>query len=390
MLNSINSIINGVESIRMRGLNMHLANIFYILFAALIIWGMKPQKPGQWNDEVMSFDHTKAFLGFSSVGIILHHCAEATCAEWLPRNKIVPGMEGFVCIGYLFVAAFFFCSGYGMYKAGKKEDFAKKFFPKRIVPILIPTAATWAVFVILRAIRKMPFKGDPVMWHPHIWFVPVLIVLYIAFFIGFGLIKKDIAGILIVGTVTAGLTVFLIKRGFGSWWYNTNHLFFIGILMSKFEKPLMKVFKKLYVLFLILAAALTVVGFAAGNYWAQVCKLIHYRYDYGKSYNFCVAAQMVSAVTFAWLILLIGMKIKIGNPALRFLGRMTLDLYMIQAIFVYLFDFYFIEYNVKPFFYIKDVTLFTVVVLATSIVTAFLFHLATKPLVNKLRGVKKT
>jgi len=365
---------------------MHLANIFYLLFAALIIWGMKFMKPGQWNDEVMSYDHTKAFLGFCSVGIILHHCAEATSAAWLPPFKIAPGLEGFVCVGYLFVASFFFCSGYGMYRASRKEDFARRFFPKRIVPILIPTVVTWLVFVILRAIRKMPFKGDPMQWHPHIWFIPVLLILYVAFLIGFGLIKKDLVGIIIVFAATIGLNFLLYKRNFGTWWFNTNHLFVLGIIVSKYEKSLMKVFKKFYVLFLIISLALTVAGFAVGNYWYQVCELLHYKYDYEKSVYLCYLAQVVSAFSFAWLILLIGMKIRIGNPALKFLGKMTLDLYMIQAIFVYLFDFYFIEYKVRPFFYIKDVTLFTFVVLATSIVTTFLFHLATKPLVARLRS----
>ena len=368
---------------------MQLANIFYVLFALLILWGIKPVKLGQWNDEVMSFDHTKAFLGFSSIGIILHHCAEKTCAPWMPPLMIRPGLEGFVWVGYLFVASFFFCSGYGMYKSSKKEGAFKRFFLRRMVPVLLPTIVTWIIFVVLRYIRKMPFEGDPIQWHPHIWYVPVLILLYIAFFVSFGLIKNEKAGFAVMTLVTVALAALFLHKELGTWWCNTLHLFLIGMIVAKYEKPILSFFKKGYVIFLILTLAVTVVGFAVGNYWYNVCEKFGFVYDYEKSWALCYFAQVISAFTFAWFILLLGMKLKIGNPVLKFLGKMTLDTYMFQAVFVFLFAYAFIDDKVKAFFYIKNVTLYTTVVLATSLVAAYLFHLATKPLVAKVKGVSR-
>ena len=368
---------------------MQLANIFYVLFALLILWGIKLQKLGQWNDEVMSLDHTKAFLGFCSIGIILHHCAEKTCAPWMPPLMIRPGLEAFVWAGYLFVASFFFCSGYGMYKSTRKEGAFRKYFRRRIVPMLFPTVFTWIIFVVLRYIRKMPFEGDPLQWHPHIWFVPVLMILYIAFFVAFGLIKNEKVSFAVMTLVTLALAALFLHKELGTWWCNTHHLFLVGIIMAKYEKQILKVLKKGYVIFLILTAGVTVVGFAVGNYWYEVCEKFGFVYDYDKSWALRYFAQVISAFTFAWFVLLLGMKLRIGNPALRFLGKMTLATYMLQAVLVFVFAYAFIDDKVKAFHYIKNVSLYTAVVLAASIAAAYLFHIATKPIVARIKGVDR-
>ena len=50
--------------------------IFYPALLVLLFAGAKIMKKGEWNEDVLSFDHTKAFLGFASVIIISAIMAE--------------------------------------------------------------------------------------------------------------------------------------------------------------------------------------------------------------------------------------------------------------------------------------------------------------------------
>ena len=102
--------------------------IVYVALAFFLFWGVKFIKKKSWNEELMSFDHTKCFLGFCAVIVVLHHCSQWTCAPWLPQNFIRPGLDIFVTAGYPMVGMFFFFSGFGLYKSSKtKPDFFNNF-----------------------------------------------------------------------------------------------------------------------------------------------------------------------------------------------------------------------------------------------------------------------
>lgn len=77
------------------------------ILALCLFVGAKISKRKQWNEDVLSYEQTKSFLGFCALIIILHHCALRTCASWLAANRIVHGLDAFVFLGYLCVAVFF-------------------------------------------------------------------------------------------------------------------------------------------------------------------------------------------------------------------------------------------------------------------------------------------
>ena len=66
--------------------------VWYILLLALIIVGMKFFGKGKWNEDVLSFDQTKAFLGFCAVLIVFHHMSHRTIANWIPQFVQRPGL----------------------------------------------------------------------------------------------------------------------------------------------------------------------------------------------------------------------------------------------------------------------------------------------------------
>ena len=135
--------------------------LWYIALVVLLFWGTKICKRKTWNEENMSLEHTKCFLGFCAVIVVFHHMAQRTCAGWLNPRYIRHGLDTFLTAGYPMVATFFFCSGFGLYKSLKtKPDFLRRFIPVRIIPILVPTMLTLSVYLWLRHLRKIPLRYD--------------------------------------------------------------------------------------------------------------------------------------------------------------------------------------------------------------------------------------
>ena len=363
--------------------------VWYILLLALIIVGMKFFGKGKWNDDVLSFDQTKAFLGFCAVLIVFHHMSHRTIANWIPPFVQRPGLAPFVYVGYLCVAAFFFCSGYGLYKSAKAKPGFFKRFPLRLIPIIIPFVITYAAYIIMMKVRNIPIvfpkftaMGGPTTIHPYSWYIPCLILMYLLFFFGFAFYKKDWFGILIVIVGTFAYKVFCVRYLYGTWWYNTVHLFPIGIFFAKYEKSILNSLKRFYFVKLIIFFLITAVTFAYGNYFYELAELFKIKLGTGeKAYLMqqvpIYFAQMISAITFCLFILMLGLKIKIGNPVLKFFGKMTLEIYLVHGVFVHLFSFGLItnDMRYKPLKYIKSVPLYILVVLIVSIPVSFVIYL---------------
>lgn len=374
--------------------------IWYFALGFLLFFGAKLCTKKTWNEENMSLAQTKSFLGFCAVIIVFHHLSQATCASWLNPKYIRHGLDIFVTAGYPMVAMFFFCSGYGLYTSAKsKPDFFKRFIPARIIPILIPAGLTLLVYVLFRYMRKLKFDIDSPFeinshetWHPYIWYVPCIILMYILFYIGFGLIKKDLAGIIVVAVGILGYILFCIKFHYGTWWFNTPHMFLAGILVAKYNDYIFKSFKKLYGLRLAVTIILCLVFWFLGDNAGGIYLMVSH-HPYNMKYGYIadlIAGIFQVSYTFAFVSLyyLLSMKIKIGNPILSFLGKFTLELYLVHGIFIHMFGYYMIREGVKPVYYIKNVSLFVLVVLVLSIPISYALSLLDKK-IGKLLKPKK-
>ncbi len=378
-----------------------LIAIWYVLLGFLLFFGVKFCKKGMWNEDNMSFNTTKCFLGFCAVIIVFHHISHMTCATWLNPKYVRHGFDIFVTAGYPMVAMFFLCSGYGLYKSAKsKPDFFKRFIPVRFIPILIPTCLTMLVYIYFMYLKKIPYKIDSPFainnhdtWHPYIWYVPCMLLLYLLFYIGFGLIKKDWAGILVVAAGTALYIVFCIVFHYGTWWFNTPHMFLLGIILAKNEEKIFAWCKKYYALklaiILLLFPILWFLGNNAGGLYLMISKHQYNGvYGYRSELVGCIF-QVLYTLVFASMYYLLSMKIKVGNKVLAFFGKFTLELYLVHGIFIHMFGFYMLQQGKKPFFYIENVSLYTLVVLALSIPVSFGLSLLDKQVGRLLRPKKK-
>ena len=361
----------------------------YVILPIILLAKAKLVGKGEFND-AFSLEQVKAFQGFLALCIMLHHIGQKTCASWLfPKTRIVHGLDLFVPIGYLFVSFFLFFNGYGAYKSfHTKQNYLKGFVKKRILPVVLSLYTTTVIFFIVRLLvgEKMDLQGALLyltsikLCNPNTWYVIVLPFFYLAFYLAFKFIKKDsfavtavfgfVAAYMLLGT-SIDHNSYLIR---GEWWWNCVHLFPIGILFAKYEHKIIPHIKKYYYIYLIASVALL---YPLYRYSVFAQDFFSY---YGENFfapdkvmrrRLTLISQMLVSTDFVLVCLLPGMKVKIGNKFLKFMGTITLEFYLIHGLFVELCDHTF-DGGVPSPFTIKNVFLYVLVVFALGVPSAVL------------------
>ena len=378
----------------------------YFILPVLLLFGAKVYGRKEWNDEFLSLEQSKALQGFLAVCIMLHHVGQKTCASWInPPTRIQKGLGFFVPLGFMFVAVFFFFNGYGVYKSfHSKPNYLKGFFGRRILPVILALYSTTFIYFAVRLIVGQKMTGNDVLLYltslklcnPYTWYVIVLPFFYAFFYLCFRFIKKD--GIAVA--VTTALVVAYILFGTtinhndlwirGEWWYNCVILFPVGILFAKFEKALVAFFKKSY----FVVMPVTVLAVYPVYLWSRaMCNIYGY---YGENWGapdtilrrrISVCAESAICIVFVLAILLLGMKVKIGNKFLKFMGSITLEFYLIHGIFVELCAYTF-DGGVKSPFRIKNLLLYVAVVYVLGIPSALILKKIHSLILHKEKKVQ--
>jgi len=325
----------------------------YPLLLLALLAGAKFAGRGSYNPEFMSLKNTKYIQGFFAICVMLHHMGQKTCASWHDPKYIVHGLDMFVGIGYLFVAIFFFYSGYGLFVSFKnKPDYLHGFVKHRIIPIIIAFYMAQLIFLPARYLLGEKISTRQLLYYLtgaqlcniNTWFPIAIVAFYFAFYFSFKYIKNE--NLAIFATFLAVFAWTFIGTCInhndwwmrGEWWYNSVHTFWMGLVFAKFKKPITEGIKKHYFIYLILAIVL----FYAS--W-KLCVFVQ-NGAFGFSY-YCetswgpkgpyatpllvklykkwgvLAAQILYSTLFLVVVLLISMKVQVGNKVLAFMGNIT-------------------------------------------------------------------
>lgn len=304
------------------------------------------------------------------------------------------GLDLFVSLGYLFVGIFLFCSGYGLYKSFKtKPDYLKGFFKRRILPLIVAFYSTGFIFLVVRILMKQDM-GNGQFWiylsglqmpNPNAWFVVALPLFYLGFYLAFRFAKNENAALILSSLVViAYIVIGLYQKHHdwwlgGEWWYNSAHMFIVGLWFAKFESSIVKHVKKWYWIYL---PVMFVGAFVLFGLSEKAQAVFSY---YGDTWDapdtifrriVCLVSQGAAGIAFTFTTFLITMKVRIGNPILKFMGGITLEFYLIHGLFVELFCYSFTGKG-PGLYYIKDVALYVLVVLVLSVPSAWIlkkFH----------------
>lgn len=363
-----------------------LVYLIYPVMLGILIWGMKICKKGEWNDEYLSLSQMKFLQGYIALCIMLHHIGQDLCPNWKVNYKTYGGLELFVPIGFLLVAVFMFCSGYGLYVSYEKKAnyLDNHYFRNRILPLVIGFYVSGWIFFIARIIMGEKMDSWKIFCYisgiglPNLyaWFAVIMPLLYLFFYLAFkfcGRFKIPVVIILVFIYMFIGTCIdhndYLMR---GEWWYNCVHLFWIGILIGKYREAFVEKAKKGYLVKLILCCIalficwkLTEITKGVFSYYGQYnpmlsrVQVVLYRW-------ICLLAEMMASAVFVFTILMLGLKIKIGNRFLGFMGGITFEFYMIHGLVVEFFSYRFCE-TVKPITRITNGALMIVVVFVLSL-----------------------
>lgn len=382
-----------------------LVYLTYPLLFAMWFIGSKWHGRRKFNEEFMSAGQAKNMQGLLAVCIFLHHAAQKTCAPWHDPLYTEHGLDIFLNMGYLFVAIFFFISGFGLYKSYEtKENYLKGFVVRRILPVCLTAAVVGWIFIPVR--MAMGEKLDPFrtivyiiglkLANPNGWYPITICLFYLMFYLCFRLFKnknRAIAAIAVfifiytlIGTIVPHNDWWLQ----GEWWYNSVHLFWIGMIFAKNEKKVTDHLKRHYVrymiigvvLMLVLAVLVAICSGMFSYYYMEGVPQVYQKPELlaqvvGRRWV-TLLSEMLCSLNFTFVFVMINLKVKIGNPVLKFMSWISLEFYLVHGMFVEMFGFDWLDVR-KSVYYIRNVALYEVVVLISGIAAALLIKLLMKP-----------
>ena len=354
----------------------------YVVLAVVLLLGVKVRIRG-WDDDFLSLGNTKILQGFCAVLIVIHHISQilSDSKQLSPFNEY----------GVLFVGIFFFCSGYGLIKSLKtKDNYMQGFLGRRLPSVLVPFYITTFIYMAI----SLPFSSRPSLIqtilnftgiqliNPHAWYIVAVVLFYIAFYFIFKYIENEKTAYVSMAIFIAcyiALSITLRHGQWwlqGEWWYNTCFLFYIGMLIARFEKGLTATIKKYYVLILPIAIAAFVVMYKISNY--TLGKFSYYaQTETASGYPeslICFFTQLPTVILFVAVVFILCMKLTFSNIILRFLSKISLELYLIHYLFLLLYK--------SDIINISNDLLYVTLVVISSVAAAFLLHLFNRPIIR--------
>lgn len=354
----------------------------YIILPVILFWGSGIAKEGKWNEGFLSIEQSKAFQGICVIAIAVHHISQKIFADGDVSAFIRTMLSPFVNIGVLLTAVFFFFNGYGLYKSYiNKPGYLDNFLKKRMIPPIVAYFVTGWAFLATRCFigEKMSLKlflaylTGIVHCSPYSWYIVILLIFYVVFYLAFKYAKTErMAVVLFTGCVLTYIVIslFIPRNDYfirGEWWYNSVFMMPFGMAIARNENRILNHVKRNYGKYLIVhlvliypALRLSFMTLKKLGYFSAsvpngvMCKLIS------------LLTQMFAIYLVVVCVLLIGMNLSIGNRVLAFLGKYTLEIYLIHGLFVELYDHDFVGIAPSPL-PIESVSLYALAVIASTI-----------------------
>ena len=298
--------------------------------ALLCLWRCRIVRPlSAFYTDALSPKACLPVRGLMAVLVLLHHVAQQTGAGRFFRM--------FLYVGVLPVSVFFFLSGYGLMlgcMSGRYDR--RRFLMRRVPPLLVPALLSLCLFSLCTlaageataplTLIRLIFAADPILVIH--WYVLVILLFYLAFGLFLWLFgdrpKRLLAAMALFCLV---YQVLLGLQAAGQWWMNTCQLLVFGMAWALYRDRLIPgVRRAWWPLFLGCALAFLLLW----QYFDAVFAL-------RPGYWFRLLLLILRCCLFTACCLLLFWKLRLDNPALRFLGKCSYELYIFQIIPLYLF-----------------------------------------------------
>lgn len=320
----------------------------YAFLFLILLWGAKPAPKGQLRSDALTLQSDLPLRGFFMLLIVFHH---------LSQQLTNPGglrlLQG---IGILCVSFFFFHSGYGLVKSQMQNpDYFRVFFRRRYTKLLVPFFLSNLIYlgvnlyfgVSYSKLRLFKCLLGLELVNTHAWFILTIALFYFAFYCIFRFCPQKKLRYFLLFCFQLSYSAFCIHRGSGlqlfegPWWFNSSSLFFVGALLAGYEAPVTAFVQKNYRLLAALSVPVfllfyTVSIYVTGAFPYQTQDMSPLSPKVLQSW-FNLLWQSLAVISFCAAVTLFSLKVCCSNAALRFLGQISLELYLIHGLFIQLF-----------------------------------------------------
>jgi len=304
-------------------------DIFLILICVVMLWGLRPTK---YNEGYIGRETTIAIKGIFAILILFGHSRQylppPTENSCISMDCCVISESVLSWFGQLIVVMFLTYSGYGIMEAfkRKRKQYLNGFLKKRVLKTLVHFDLAVLLFMLLALILGHEYPAASWMWSwtgwtsvgNSNWFVFDIIVLYLLSY--FGLIIVERKGLnekhflWIIFGLSCCFLLFMLKNK-QLWWYDTILAFPAGMLWSVYRDRIEAICSKPTRYWISIAITLAVF---AGCLYA------------GRNYK--SAFLFLASPLFGILVIMITMKLRIGNPVLNWIGINAFSIYILQRL----------------------------------------------------------
>lgn len=272
-------------------------------------------------------------------------------------------------LGQMMVTTFLFISGYGCTISflKKGENYISKIPRNRIIPLIVNLDITVVIYIIMqkfvfdRTFNAKEIIGSLVGWTSvgnSNWYIFAILCMYVIFYISFKLFgKKESKFELFFSIIFLTILYIKIVEHFqlkSHWYYDTVLCFPFGVFYAYYKD-------KIYA---------TITASNARYFSLLAFFLACFIYMNKTGFGYTAMYYNMYAICFICVVLLVMMKIRIGNKVLAFFGSHVFEIYIFQRIPMMLLVKYSPLVSDVKYYYI-----FFIVAFASTCLIAFLMHL---------------
>ena len=312
-------------------------DILVLILAVASFWGMKVSVSG--HSDYINKNQTDSIKGIFAIIILFSHMRDYLPPSSGSYDAAYYGMLNY--LGQLMVVMFLFYSGYGIMEALRRDfrRYSDNFLTHRLLKVWLMFAIAVTIYMLLNLLLQRDYELKTVLmsyigWESignSNWFVFDILVLYLFTYMSLkisayaNLNLKSVA--LIVALLSLALCLMFIRMGKGAWWYDTVLAYPIGMYYSIYKDKIERIVSghRWYL------AVITVVLVFTLFYLRDVLVFAAIGYDGIAGYVSLCAFLLTSGI-FAFLLVLLSMKIKVDNQALRWLGANAFAIYILQRL----------------------------------------------------------
>lgn len=334
------------------------------LFTIVSLLSFKFNK-NTFNTDILAYEKNISIRGICAVEIMIGHLGLEL------KNELI--LQPFCRAGLLVVGVFFFLSGYGLsYSFLNKKNYLHGFLQKRLTSILIPVGLFCLLSIIFLYLTSNVNSGKGLIIEvikSINWYIWEIIVLYLLFFILFKFFNET-AAISILFVICVIYIILAYGLNMFTSWYASTLCFPFGILIGMNSQKFFVWCKRHYLLKFLISCTILILSI-----------LCFYILPTNNPFS-AIVSKNVAALSFTLLLLMILLKMELGNKCVKFLGKISFEIYLIHPLIIELYH--------SNLFYIRNNLAFSYAVILTTICVAYVIMLISckmKYFVNK--GVRK-